>query len=88
VPMKSVAKLSTMTATTIATPANQSALQKGPDLEKEDFATCQPYPFLQLPVEDNPCQQQSPYHLIGAEADISRCCSFRQATYSNNRLLF
>ena len=86
--MKSVARLRTMTAITIATPENQSALQKGPDLKKEDFATYQPYPFMQLNVGQQRSFTITPDHQIKPGVHTSICRSFRQATYWNYLLPF
>jgi hypothetical protein len=51
--MASVNQFKATATSTIATPANQSALQKTPDFE-EDFATYQPCSYLHLPTKGRP----------------------------------
>jgi hypothetical protein len=43
-------------------PANQSARQKGLEFDDEDFATCQPYPYLHLLPHGSKPKQTTNYH--------------------------
>jgi hypothetical protein len=71
VSMMSVPRSSTTTASTIATPANQSVRQKLPDLDKEDFATCQSYPYMQLRLIDSTHPHGNPDGKAKEDGDLS-----------------